>query len=245
MPAASNHSAMSRLSAAAPEMKKRTRPPKRSRTLVKTSLSKRPCLTLSADRDRLALALEALDLEAGGEGSLEELLLGAALGRLHGDDAAVGLLEDAGGRAHEGRLHDAQVVDDLLDATVDRGSEAARHLGRHQHLAERVRHRQPAELEVALGEDALRADGLALVDPRRVPQAYALGTAGGAGGVDQGRELLGRDGLGRRADDVGLLGELGGAQRGEVVERDDPVAVGLALEGDDLDRRAAARRGGR
>ena len=39
MPAASNHWAMSRLSAAAPEMKKRTRPPKRSRTLLKTSRS--------------------------------------------------------------------------------------------------------------------------------------------------------------------------------------------------------------
>ena len=43
MPAAWNHSAMSRLSAAAPEMKKRTRPPKRSRILWKTSLSKTLC----------------------------------------------------------------------------------------------------------------------------------------------------------------------------------------------------------
>ena len=40
MPAAWNHSAISRLSAAAPEMKNRTRPPKRSRILAKTSLSK-------------------------------------------------------------------------------------------------------------------------------------------------------------------------------------------------------------
>ena len=47
MPAALNHSAISRLSAAAPEMKNRTRPPKRSRTLLKTSLSNRPCWTLS------------------------------------------------------------------------------------------------------------------------------------------------------------------------------------------------------
>ena len=46
MPATPNHSAMSRLSAAAPEMKKRTLPPKRSRILEKTSLSKSPCCTL-------------------------------------------------------------------------------------------------------------------------------------------------------------------------------------------------------
>ena len=43
MPAASNHSAISWLSAAAPEMKNRTRPPKRARTLEKTSLSNSLC----------------------------------------------------------------------------------------------------------------------------------------------------------------------------------------------------------
>ena len=47
MPAALNHSAISRLRAAAPEMKNRTRPPKRSRTLLKTSLSNRPCWSFS------------------------------------------------------------------------------------------------------------------------------------------------------------------------------------------------------
>ena len=46
MPAAWNHSAMSRLSAAAPEMKNRTRPPNRSRILLKTSLSKSAVLQL-------------------------------------------------------------------------------------------------------------------------------------------------------------------------------------------------------
>ena len=43
MPAALNHWAMSWLSAAAPEMKKRTRPPNRSRILLNTSLSNTPC----------------------------------------------------------------------------------------------------------------------------------------------------------------------------------------------------------
>ena len=47
MPAAWNHSATSLFSAAAPEMKNRTRPPKRSRILLNTSLSKSPCCTLS------------------------------------------------------------------------------------------------------------------------------------------------------------------------------------------------------
>src|SRR5690606_2673397 len=68
------------------------------------------------ERDRLALPLEALDLEADLEGAVEDLLLGTALGGLHGDDLAVGLLEDSGRRTHERRLHDAQVVDDLVDA---------------------------------------------------------------------------------------------------------------------------------
>ena len=47
MPAAWNHSAISALSAAEPEMKNFTRPPKRSRTLEKTSLSNRPCWIFS------------------------------------------------------------------------------------------------------------------------------------------------------------------------------------------------------
>ena len=64
MPAAWNHSAMSWLSAAAPEMKNRTRPPKRSRTLLKTSWSNSPCWSFSRSGHRLALALEPVDLEA-------------------------------------------------------------------------------------------------------------------------------------------------------------------------------------
>ena len=52
MPAALNHSAMSRLSAAAPEMK-RTRPPKRSRIFEKTRLSKSVCCRDSGSRTDL------------------------------------------------------------------------------------------------------------------------------------------------------------------------------------------------
>ncbi len=208
MPAAWNHSAMSWFSAAAPEMKNRTRPPKRSRILLKTSLSKRPCCSLSEQRDGLALGLEPVDREPDLERLVEDLLLGAALGLLHGDDPAVRLLEDARSRAHERRLHDAEVLDDLVDPAVDRGREAAGELGGEQHLAEGVRHRQPQELEVVLVQDVLHLDRGALVDPRAVPQPDALGAAGGARGVDQGRELVGADRLG------GLRRSRPGARRG-------------------------------
>ena len=73
--------------------------------LAEHQLVEEAVLQLEQERDRLALALELLDLEADRERLVEDLLLGAALGRLHRLDAAVGLLEDAGRRTHEGRLH--------------------------------------------------------------------------------------------------------------------------------------------
>ena len=165
MPAAWNHSAISRLSAAAPEMKKRTRPPKRSRILVKTSLSNSACCLASRNGTGLPSRCELVDLEADLEGLVEDLLLQAALGGLHGDDPAVRLLEDARRGAHERRADHGEVVDDLVDPAVDRGREAAGELGGEQHLAERVRHRQPQELQVVLVEDVLRLDRRALVGP--------------------------------------------------------------------------------
>ena len=57
MPAAWKNSAISEFSAAEPEMKNRTRPPKRSRTLLKTSLSKRPCCRLSRNGTDLPSSL--------------------------------------------------------------------------------------------------------------------------------------------------------------------------------------------
>ena len=191
-------------------------------------------LDLQRQRDRLALGLEPVDLEADLERLVEDLLLGAALGLLHGDDPAVGLLEDARRGTHERRLHDAEVVDDLVDPAVDGGREAAGELGGEQHLAERVRHRQPQELQVALVEDVLGVDRLALVDPRAVPEPDALRPAGRAGRVDQRGQLVGLDGLGRLLDHAGVLGEVVVAELAEVVEPDHPVAVGLAGERDHL-----------
>ncbi len=189
MPAAWNHSAISEFSAADPEMKNRTRPPKRARTLLKTSLSNSPCCRLSRNGTDLPSRLRPVDLDADLEGLEEQLLLEPALGGLHGDDPAVGLLEDAGRGAHEGRLHDPEVVHDLVDPAVDGGGEAAGELRGEQHLAEGVGHRQPQELQVVLVQDVLHLDRGALVDPRAVQQPDALGLAGGAGGVDQRREL--------------------------------------------------------
>ena len=51
-------------------------------------------------------------------------------------------------------LHHGQVLDDLVDAAVDGGREADRQLGGQQHLAERVRHRQPQVLQVVERQDA-------------------------------------------------------------------------------------------
>ena len=147
-------------------------------------------LQLEVRRDRLALVLELLDLEADREGGVEDLLLEPALLLLHRHDPAVCLLEDARCRAHERRLDDGEVVDDLVRPAVHRGREAAGELGRQQHLAERVRHRQPEVLQVVLGEDALRLDRGALVGPRLVPQPHALGLPGGSRGVDQRGERL-------------------------------------------------------
>ena len=130
MPAAWNHSAISRLSAAEPEMKNRTRPPKRSRTLEKTSLSATAYCALEQDAGRdLPARLSSSYFSADGEGPVEDLLLGPALGRLHGLDPAVGLLEDPRRGAHEGRLHHGEVLDDLVDPAVDGGRRSRAELG--------------------------------------------------------------------------------------------------------------------
>ena len=76
MPAAWNNSAISRLSGAEPEMKNRTRPPKRSRTLLNTSLSSDRVLDASSGSGTgLPSRCSAVDLDADLERPLEDLLL--------------------------------------------------------------------------------------------------------------------------------------------------------------------------
>ena len=174
-------------------MKNRTRPPKRSRTLLKTSRSNSACCSFSGSGTDLPSRFSSSTLRPTSKALLKIFSLAPPSACLHHHDPRVRLLEDARRGTHERRLHDAQVVDDLVDAAVDRGGEAARELRGEQHLAERVGHRQPQELEVALVEDVLRLDRRALVDPGLVQQPHALGPPGRAGGVDQRGELVGRD----------------------------------------------------
>ena len=131
-------------------------PPRRACSLLKTSLCAMPFLNFRPPGTGLPACSSATRCLPTAHGPAEDLRLGAA-GRLGlGDDAVVDLLEDARRGAHQGRLDDAQVVDDLVDSTV--------HIGRYpdvddaadQRLAERVRQRQPQELQVA-GDAAPRS----------------------------------------------------------------------------------------
>ena len=150
---ASNQRATSWFRAAEPEMKKRIRPPKRSRILVPMSLSAMAYLRASSPLGFLPLLAQLADLAAHAAGPDEELVLEAALAGHHRRDPAVGLLEDAGRGAHEGRPDDGEVVDDLVDPPVDGGGEADLQRQGEQHLAEDVRQREPEVLQVVLGED--------------------------------------------------------------------------------------------
>ena len=71
MPAAWNHSAMSRLRAAAPEMKKRTRPPNRSRILENTSRSNSACWSFSGSGTDLPSRLSLSTLRPTAKAALK------------------------------------------------------------------------------------------------------------------------------------------------------------------------------
>ena len=75
MPALWNHCAISEFSAAEPEMKNRTRPPKRSRTLLKTSLSKSPCCSFSGSGTDLPWRLRSSTLAPTSKALVKILLV--------------------------------------------------------------------------------------------------------------------------------------------------------------------------
>ena len=147
---------------------------------------------------------------------------------------AVGLLEDARRGAHERRFDHPGVLDDLVDATVDRAGEAASQLSGDQHLAEGVRERQPQQLQIVLAEQIHISDRGAGVHPRLVTQPHPFGAAGGPRGVNQRRQPVGRDLLGDRAHAGGMLGQILRALVGEVIQGDHPVAVTGSVEHHDL-----------
>ncbi len=182
----------------------------------------------------------------------EDLVLGAALGTGPAGDAVVDLLEDPRRGGHHGRADDRQVVDDPVDPAVHGHHVTGGDLARDQRLAEHVRHRQPHELDVVGAQQSAGLLGQTLVRPAVVHQTHALGAAGGAGGVDEGGQLLAvecGDGL---VDGLGMLRQVLGAQplelrqgehgqpgrRGELlggVEEDDGLQLGQLLQpGDGL-----------
>ena len=89
------------------------------------------------------------DLVAHAEGPGEQPVSDPALFLHCLHDLRAYLLEDPWGTRHEGRPNCREVLHDLVDAAVDGGGEADLQLHGRQHLAERVRERQPQVLQVA------------------------------------------------------------------------------------------------
>ncbi len=170
--------------------------------------------------------LARLGVLAGDPGRpLEDLVLGRAALPGLGGDAVVDLLEDAGHGGHVRRLHDRQILDDLVDAAVDCGDVPRLDLPGGEHLAEHVGERQPQGLHVVAADQSRRDGGLGHVGPVVVRQAHALGAAGGAGGVDEGGELVPGDRADAFLDQLGVLLQVGGAPALQLVEGEDPVAL--------------------
>ena len=128
-------------------MKNRIRPPNTSRTLANTNRSKSPYSAFSGNGTNLPSRRRRATWRPTANALVNRPRLDAALLLLSGDDAGVGLLEDARRGAHERRFDHPGVLDDLVDATVDGAGEPARQLGGDQHLAEGVRERQPQQLQ--------------------------------------------------------------------------------------------------
>ncbi len=89
---------------------------------------------------------------------------------------------------------------------------------------------QPQVLHVVLADEPGRGDGLGHVRPVVVREAHALGAAGGAGGVDEGGELVGADRGDPLLHRVGVLLQVRLAAALQFVEADDP-ALRVALGG--------------
>ena len=69
----------------------------------------------------------------------------------------------------------AKPIGDLVDASVDGGGEPDLQHGGEQHLAERVRERQPQELDVVDRQDLDSIDAGTLVRPARLAELDTLG----------------------------------------------------------------------
>ena len=231
MPAASNHSATSRLRAADPEMKNRSRPPNRSRILRKTNRSATGYCAMSTADGRSPACRARDDLDPHIERPVEDPGFDAALSVTDRDDASVCLLEDARRGAHECRPHDGEIVDNHVDPSVDCGRKADLQRQREQHLAEDMRQRQPQVLQVIGPQDAHRVDGGGLVGPGRVEQSHTLGPPGRARGVDEGGQAVSSGCGDSVVNDRRLSGDQVLAKPFQLGEGDHPVPVGCSVCG--------------
>ncbi len=132
--------------------------------------------------------------------------------------------------AHDGGLHFGKVVDDLVDAPVDRCRKPDYQRQRQHHLAERVRQRQPQQVQVVGTENVRGIDGRRGVGPRRVGEAHTFRPARGAGGVDDAGQLPRTDAVNAVVHGARGLGQHLLTELLELVEGDHPVAVARAVD---------------
>ena len=193
---ASKNSATSRESGAEPEMKKRSRPPKRLRIFRKTSRSAASVAAPPAARraPRPSRSLRERSRPTS-RAQLEEGLLGAAgLERAACTTLAWTFSKMRGtAQTKVGRIA-AEVLHQLLDAAVDRGGEADAELRRPDHLAEAVGQREPEELRAgSRGRGCrTRCSAADCATQQAWVSSTPLGAAGGAGGVDEGGQRVAR-----------------------------------------------------
>ena len=211
----SKNSATSRASGAPPEMEKRRRPPRRSRTFENTRERAHGELPARERRGALAAPLRAAHLAPDPHRPLEQAALGAALLLHLRDDLDVGALVQARHRDHDRRADLGELRRHALDRlhVVDLGAAVEEDVV-HRAL-EHVRKRQERHADVALGDRVELADGLHLRDEVAVGEHDALRLAGRARGVDQAREVGARE---RRR-----LGPAPVRRQGQLAERLEPV----------------------
>ena len=147
----------------------------------------------------------------------------------------MGLLEDARCRTHDCRTHDSEVLDDLVDATVDRRREPDRQRQRQHHLAEGMRQWQPQEVQVVRAQDLQGVDGGGGIRPRPMREPHTFRPAGGTGRVDDAGQLLRSDAVDAVVHRIRGLGEQSPAECLEFGESQHPVAVALTVAVEDHD----------
>lgn len=93
---------------------------------------------------------------------------------------------------------------------------------------------QPHEVDVIGAEQSDRVPGGCLVEPVVVRDLCALGATGGAGGVDDRRQIFGFGGVDAGADAPRILGQASLTGSLHVTPADDAGILAGALEQDDL-----------